>query len=65
MGDKPRTLSFPEAAALPLTTIVAWETLFDRFRLSPESAGTLLALGEGRGRCRVNGHPARLGPEAG
>ena len=26
----PTTLSFPEAAALPLTTITAWEVLFDR-----------------------------------
>ena len=25
VGHKPRTLSFPEAAALPLTTIVAWK----------------------------------------
>jgi zinc-binding alcohol dehydrogenase family protein len=49
VGHKPRTMSFPEAAALPLTTIVAWETLFDRFRLSPETAGTLLALGAAGG----------------
>jgi len=44
VGHKPRMLTFVEAAALPLTTITAWETLFDRFRLSPESSGTLLAL---------------------
>ena len=44
VGHKPRTLTFGEAAALPLTTITAWETLFERFRLSPESSGTLLAL---------------------
>ena len=43
-GHKPRTLTFAEAAALPLTTITAWETLFERFRLTPESVGTLLAL---------------------
>ena len=49
VGHKPGTLSFTEAAALPLTTIVAWETLFDRFRLSPETAGTLLALGAAGG----------------
>lgn len=64
VGHKPRTLSFPEAAALPLTTIVAWETLFDRFRLSPGDRGH--AAGPGRhGRCRVNGHPAGAGPEQG
>lgn len=43
-GPKPRTLSFAEAAALPLTSITAWETLFDRFRLGAESSGTLLVL---------------------
>ncbi len=49
VGHKPRTLSFPEAAALALTTIVAWEALFARFRLSPETAGTLLTLGAAGG----------------
>jgi len=32
-GRKPKTLSFPEAAALPLTAITAWECLFERLRL--------------------------------
>lgn len=31
---KPKTLSFAEAAALPLTTITAWEALFDRLGVS-------------------------------
>jgi len=43
-GHKPRTLSFAEAAALPLTTITAYEALFDRFRFTAESTGTLLVL---------------------
>jgi NADPH2:quinone reductase len=30
VGGKPRTLSFAEAAAVPLTAITAWELLFDR-----------------------------------
>jgi zinc-binding alcohol dehydrogenase family protein len=30
VGHKPKSLSFAEAAALPLTTITAWELLFDR-----------------------------------
>ncbi len=30
VGHKPRTLSFAQAAALPLTTLTAWELLFDR-----------------------------------
>lgn len=45
VARKPRTLSFAEAAALPLTSITAWETLFDRFALSSTSTGTLLVIG--------------------
>ncbi|WP_078544537.1 zinc-binding alcohol dehydrogenase family protein [Litchfieldia alkalitelluris] len=30
VGHKPVTLSFPEAAALPLTSLTAWEAIFDR-----------------------------------
>ena len=48
-GPKPASLSFAEAAALPLTTITAWEALFDRLRLTPESTGTLLVLGAAGG----------------
>ncbi|MEC3919203.1 zinc-binding alcohol dehydrogenase family protein [Nocardia sp. CDC160] len=44
-GPKPRRLSFAEAAALPLTTITAYETLRDCFRLTADSSGTLLILG--------------------
>lgn len=36
VGPKPRTLSFEEAAALPLTTITAWEALFDRLGIAKE-----------------------------
>ncbi|MBR0655895.1 zinc-binding alcohol dehydrogenase family protein [Plastoroseomonas arctica] len=32
-GAKPTSLSFAEAAALPLTAITAWESLFERLRL--------------------------------
>lgn len=35
VGPKPRTLSFEEAAALPLTTLTAWEALFHRMRIEP------------------------------
>lgn len=45
VGRKPSSLSFAEAAALPLTTITAWETLFDHLRLTSESTGTLLVVG--------------------
>ncbi len=45
VGPKPRTLSHADAAAIPLTAITAWESLFDRFRLTAESTGTLLVVG--------------------
>lgn len=44
VGRKPRTLDWAEAAALPLTTITAWETLFDALRLGPASTGRLLVV---------------------
>ncbi len=36
VGYKPRTVSFAEAAALPLTSLTAWEVLFERLRFVPE-----------------------------
>jgi NADPH2:quinone reductase len=36
---KPRSLSFEEAAAMPLTTITAWEAFFDRMGI-PRSQGS-------------------------
>src|ERR1700744_1080689 len=35
VGRKPKSLSFAQAAALPLTSITAWELLFDRLRGGP------------------------------
>ena len=34
VGHMPKTLSFAEAAALPLTAITAWELLFDRLQVA-------------------------------
>jgi len=45
VGNKPRSLDFPEASALPLTTITAWEMLFDRLRIDASSEGSILVLG--------------------
>jgi len=47
VGHKPKTLSFAQAAALPLTSLTAWEMLFDRFRVPRDQAvpGTLLVVG--------------------
>src|ERR1700720_418776 len=35
VGRKPKTLSFAQAAALPLTSITSWELLFDRLGAVP------------------------------
>jgi len=46
VGRKPRSLSFAEAAALPLTTITAWEALFHRMGIAEaETNGTLVIVG--------------------
>jgi zinc-binding alcohol dehydrogenase family protein len=45
VGRKPSSLSFAEAAALPLTTITAWEGLFDKLRIAADTTGTLLVVG--------------------
>jgi zinc-binding alcohol dehydrogenase family protein len=49
VGRKPATLSFAEAAAMPLTSITAWELLFDRFGVERGDegggTGTLLVIG--------------------
>jgi len=37
VGKRPQSLSFAHAAALPLTTITAWELLFHRFVVKPEN----------------------------
>ena len=36
VGRKPASLSFTEAAALPLTSITAWEALFERLQISAQ-----------------------------
>ncbi|MCF3642884.1 zinc-binding alcohol dehydrogenase family protein [Rhizobium sp. TRM95111] len=48
VGRKPETLGFAEAAALPLTAITAWETLFDRLKVGdpvPGAANAILVIG--------------------
>ncbi|GAC1494490.1 MAG: zinc-binding alcohol dehydrogenase family protein [Bradyrhizobium sp.] len=52
VGRKPKTLSFAEAAALPLTSITAWELLFDRLGAVPGKSldpRTLLIVGSAGG----------------
>nr|WP_156045932.1 zinc-binding alcohol dehydrogenase family protein [Kitasatospora arboriphila] len=45
VGRKPVSLSFGDAAALPLTSITAWEALFTEMGLTTASTGTLLVMG--------------------
>lgn len=48
VGHKPKTLSFAQAAALPLTSVTAWELLFDRLGVAPGKSvdpRTLLIVG--------------------
>lgn len=53
VGAKPRSLDFAQAAALPLTTITAWESLYDRLGVSKEPAAnagkTILIIGAAGG----------------
>jgi zinc-binding alcohol dehydrogenase family protein len=49
VARKPKSLSFKDAAALPLTTITAWESLFERFGLGADSRGDLVVLGAAGG----------------
>jgi NADPH:quinone reductase len=52
VGRKPRNLGFAAAAAMPLTTLTAWEGLFDRLGISPsggDSGKTVLLIGAAGG----------------
>lgn len=49
VSRKPTTMSFAEAAALPLTAITAWEGLFDKLKLDERSRGTLYVPGASGG----------------
>lgn len=51
-GSKPKSLDFARAAAMPLTTITAWEILFDRLQVKPGKRHTgevLLIMGAAGG----------------
>lgn len=53
VGHKPASLSWAEAAALPLTTLTAWEAMFDRLDVAkpvPGAAEAILIIGGASGR---------------
>jgi NADPH2:quinone reductase len=48
VGSKPKSLTYAQAAAMPLTSITAWEAMFDRLRIDPNSKDkgqTILIIG--------------------
>lgn len=46
VGKKPVSLTYDQAAAMPLTTLTAWEILFDRMRINEKDKGkTILIIG--------------------
>jgi len=47
VGPKPKSLSFGQAAAMPLTSITAWEILFERLAIKRDGSdkGVLLVVG--------------------
>lgn len=52
VGRMPSSLDFAAAAALPLTSLTAWEMLFDRFGIAPGTAASdksLLVIGAAGG----------------
>jgi len=50
VGRKPTNLNFSEAAALPLTSLTAWELLFDRMDVDKENADkSILVIGAAGG----------------
>ncbi|MEY4561511.1 MAG: hypothetical protein RLZZ618_788 [Pseudomonadota bacterium] len=49
VGRMPNSLTFAQAAALPLTAITAWELLFDRLGVTADTQGALLVVGAAGG----------------
>ena len=50
VGHKPKNLSFKEAAAMPLTSLTAWELLFDRMEVDIDDANkSILVIGAAGG----------------
>jgi zinc-binding alcohol dehydrogenase family protein len=62
VGAAPKTLDFAAAAALPLTTVTAWEMLFDRLRIARTSTGaTERAAGRDSGSILILGAAGGVG----
>lgn len=44
VGKKPKNLSFKEAASLPLTTITAYEAIFEKLKINPKQKTKILIV---------------------
>jgi zinc-binding alcohol dehydrogenase family protein len=53
VGRKPRNLTFEEAAAMPLTTLTAWEALFDRMDVKHQATLLVIAGAGGVGSIAI------------
>lgn len=63
VGKKPRSLDFAQAAAMPLTSITAWEAFFDRMRIDRHGkhrGARLLIIGGAGGVGSIGIQLARL-----
>ncbi|MCI0768103.1 zinc-binding alcohol dehydrogenase family protein [Bacillus sp. TL12] len=64
VGNKPKSLDFAQAAALPLTSITAWEGLFDRLGVSHNQEGnkdkSILIIGAAGGVGSITTQLAKL-----
>ncbi|CAM4009418.1 NADPH2:quinone reductase [Pedobacter westerhofensis] len=49
VGKKPSSLSYEAAAAMPLTTLTAWEMLFERFAITGKDKGKSILIIGGAG----------------
>ncbi len=49
VGTMPSNLDFAQAASLPLTSICAWEIIFDRLAITPTSKHAVLVVGASGG----------------
>ncbi|QRN04158.1 zinc-binding alcohol dehydrogenase family protein [Legionella sp. MW5194] len=49
VGKKPKNLSFTQAAAMPLTSLTAWELLFDRLAIDKNEKASILITGAAGG----------------
>jgi len=59
VGPKPKSLSFEEAAAIPLTALTAWEGLFEALRADEKDGGSILIVGGAGGVGSIAIHLAR------